>query len=512
VKSLRNIDARLVAPAVTTWAAALIGARLATSHALAVAILLLGAAALLALRRATVAWVLCAAAVAAAASLLVAALRAPTTGTGRLQALARDHPAVTARVVVTGDPQVQQAQSGKARFFGKLIVLSVSMREVRVDRHVVRLRSPVLVLAHGDAWTSLLPSQRLTAYGTLLPARPGDTIAFALAARGPPTEVQPPSLLQRVVGRVRAGLRDSAAPLPHDEAGLLPGLVDGDTSRLPDSVRADFRTTGLTHLVAVSGANVAIVAAAAFGLARVMRLGLRGRAALAALTVAGFVMLARPSPSVLRAAVMGALGLAALATGRHRAGVPALAAAVLMLLLAEPSLAQSDGFALSVLATAGLLLVAPRLRDRFRRFLPQWFAESLAVAVAAQLMTTPYIAMRFERVSVLTVPANLLAAPAVPPATVLGVAAAVIAPVCLPVARLVAAVAYLPTAWLTTVARDGSAVPGAATTWPHGALGAILLAACFVAGFVIVRLYRRRVELWTRGRANGGGAGDADRR
>jgi competence protein ComEC len=386
------------------------------------------------------------------------------------------------------------------------------MRELRVNGHVIRLRAPVLVLAHGTAWTSLLPSQRLTAYGRLLPARSGDTVAFTLAARGPPTGVRPPSMVQRIAGRVRAGLRDSAAPLPRDEGGLLPGLVDGDTSQLPDVVRDNFRTTGLTHLVAVSGANVAIVAAAAFGLGRALRLGLRGRVLLAATTVASFVVLARPSPSVLRAAVMGALGLAALATGRHRAGVPALAAAVLVLVLADPLLARSDGFALSVLATAGLLLVAPRLRDRFQRLLPRWFAESLAVAVAAQLMTTPYIAMRFGRVSVLSVPANLLAAPAVPLATVLGVVAAAVAPLCLPIARLVTGVAYVPTAWLTAVAREGAAVPGASTTWPHGVPGVAVLIGCAVVGFALIRLRRRRVERWVGARANGGRAGDADRR
>jgi competence protein ComEC len=318
--------------------------------------------------------------------------------------------------------------------------------------------------------------------------------------------------VERVAGRVRAGLREAAAVLPTDERGLLPGLVDGDVSRLPDDVRDEFRTTGLTHLVAVSGANVAIIAAAAFGLARTLRLGLRGRAALAGAAIAGFVVLARPSPSVLRAAVMGSIGLAALATGRRRAGLPALSAAVLVLVLVEPSLATSDGFVLSVLATGGLLLVAPRLRDRFRLYLPQWFAESLAVAVAAQLMTTPYIAVRFSRVSLLSVPANLLAVPAVPPATVLGVIAAAIAPLWLPMARAAALLAYLPTAWLVTVAHDGATVPGAATSWPHGLAGGVSMAVCGVFVVVLIRLRRRRVGRWARGPAKRADISDPDRR
>ncbi|MFL6239203.1 MAG: ComEC/Rec2 family competence protein [Actinomycetes bacterium] len=467
-------------------------------------------AVLVACRRTPTARVICAAGLAAATGLGIAALRAPATAAHMLEPLARDHPSVTAELVVTGDPQVTQSRSARGRFLGALVLVPASVRRLRVDNRDVRLRAAVLVLAHGDRWRTLLPSQRLTAIGILLPARSGDTVAFALSARGPPATVGPPSLVQRVAGRLRAGLRAAAYPLPGDERGLLPGLVDGDVSALPDRVRAEFRVTGLTHLVAVSGANVAIVAAAAFALARGLRLGLRGRAVLATAAIVGFVVLARPSPSVLRAAVMGSLGLAALATGRLRAGVPALAAAVLLLVLAEPALATADGFVLSVLATGGLLLVAPRLRDRFLPHMPRWAAESLAVAVAAQLMTAPYIAVRFARVSMLSVPANLLAAPAVPPATVLGVVAATVAPVCVPLARAVAALAYLPTAWLAGVARIGAGVPGASISWPRGVPGLLLLAA---AGLVVVGIrWRRRVRRWPSGPADRHGAAHADRR
>jgi competence protein ComEC len=479
------------------------------STALSVAGVLACVVVLLALRRTTAARIGCVATLAAAAGLSVAALRTPTTSPV-LRDVARRHTSVTADIVVTGDPQLFQPRTRTGHFLGALVVMPASLRDVRIGVRAVRLRTPIVVLAHGEVWQKLLPSQHVTLAGYLLPAQKGDDVAFAFSARGPPEAVGAPSAVQRVAGRVRAGLRESAAVLPTDERGLLPGLVDGDVSALPDRVRTDFRTTGLTHLVAVSGANVAIVAAAAFGLARALRLGLRSRTLLAGASVVGFVILARPSPSVLRAAVMGVIGLAALATGRRRAGVPALAAAVLVLVLVEPSLATADGFVLSVLATGGLLLVAPRLRDRFIRVLPQWFAESLAVAVAAQLMTTPYIALRFSRVSLLSVPANLLAAPAVPPATVLGVIAATVAPVCMPVARAFTAVAYLPTAWLVAVAHGGARVPGAATSWPHGAVGAMLLAGCGLVMIMLVRLRRRRMERWGGGPAKR--PGDVDRR
>jgi competence protein ComEC len=508
----RLTDVRLAIPAAATWAAVAIGSRLSLTAALAGGAPLVLVAAAVAFRRTPIARLTALGGLAVAAGLVVASLRSPATGVAALRGAATAHASVTADVVVTGDPHSAQSHTRAGRFLGALVLVPASMRHVRVGTRAVRLRAPVLVLAHGATWLQLLPSQPITVSGLLLPARHGDSVAFVVSARGPPDRVGAPSEVQRVAGRLRRGLRDSAAVLPASERGLLPGLVDGDTSGLPDQVQQEFRVTGLTHLVAVSGSNVAIIAAAAFGLARALRLRLRLQTVFAAVAVAGFVVLARPSPSVLRAAVMGGIGLAALATGRHRAGLPALSAAVLALVLIDPSLATSDGFVLSVLATGGLLLVAPRLRDRFRTFLPQWFAESLAVAVAAQLMTTPYIALRFSRVSLLSVPANLLAAPAVPAATVLGVVAAAIAPVWLPFARAVAFVAYLPTGWLVGVAHNGAAVPGASTTWPHGGAGWLLMAACGLLTVVLVRLRRRRMERWTRGPAVRPDRRDPDRR
>ena len=172
-------------------------------------------------------------------------------------------------------------------------------------------------------------------------------------------------LVQRVAGDLRGGLRDAArAVLAEDPAGLLPGLVVGDTSGVPPGLADDFRTAGLTHLTAVSGTNVAIICGAVLLLARLARAGPRTAAVLAALALIGFVVLARPSPSVLRAAVMGGVTVLALAVGRRRSVVPALAAAVIVLLLVDPGLATDPGFALSVLATGALVLLAPGMVAR----------------------------------------------------------------------------------------------------------------------------------------------------
>ncbi|MGE5764797.1 MAG: ComEC/Rec2 family competence protein, partial [Mycobacterium leprae] len=148
-----------------------------------------------------------------------------------------------------------------------------------------------------------------------------------------------------------------------------------------------------------TGANCAIVLGAVLGLARAVGLGLRARAAAGAVALVGFVVLARPSPSVVRAAAMGLVVLAALATGRQRQAVPALAGAVLALVLVTPELARSPGFALSVVATAGLVVLAPPMARRLARWLPRWLAEAVAVPIAASVATAPLVAALSASVS-----------------------------------------------------------------------------------------------------------------
>src|SRR5690606_21399194 len=275
---------------------------------------------------------------------------------------------------------------------------------------------------------------------------------------------------------------------PDDPGGLLPGLVVGDTSALPSHVEDDFRATGMTHLTAVSGSNVAIVVGAVLLLARFGRAGPRLAAALGVAALIGFVILVRPSPSVLRAGVMGGLGLLALASARQRAAVPALCATVAALVLVDPALAGDAGFALSVLATAGLLLLAPRWRDALRgRGVPRGVAEALAVPAAAQFACSPVIAALSGSVSLVAVPANLLVVPAVAPATVLGVVAAVLSPIWPGGAEAVGWRGQWPARWLVVVARYGADIPGGAIPWPPGAFGGLLLAGVLLGLLFAVR-------------------------
>ncbi|WP_435209492.1 ComEC/Rec2 family competence protein [Micromonospora sp. bgisy143] len=411
-----------------------------------------------------------------------------------VRTLAEQRAPVTADLVVRDDPRPIRS-AGRP---GMLLVSGELIRLTGPDGQRLRASVRVLVLATDPAWRGLLPGQRLTADGRLGVPRGGDLTAAVLAATGPPERRGTPSWAQRAAGTLRAGLQRACAPLPDDPGGLLPGLVVGDTSRLPPAVEEDFRATGMTHLNAVSGSNVAIVVGAVLLVARWARAGPWLAGLLCGVALVGFVILVRPSPSVVRAATMGAIGLVGLAVGRPRAALPALAAAVTVLVLVDPELAGDAGFALSVLATGGLLLLAPRWRDGLRRRgVPAGLAEALAVPAAAQVACGPVVAGISSTVSLVAVPANLLAVPAIAPATVLGVTAAVLSPVWPAGAGFVAWLASWPAWWLVVIARHGARLPAGTLAWPGGVRGALLLAGLTVALLVAARrpLVRRLVAV-----------------
>jgi competence protein ComEC len=184
---------------------------------------------------------------------------------------------------------------------------------------------------------------------------------------------------------------------------------------------------------------------------------------------------------------MGAIALIAVVSGRERQGVPALCGAVLLLVLLDPALARSYGFALSALATAGILVLAPPWRERLSVRMPRGLAEPLAVAAAAHAACAPVLAMLGAGVSLVAIPANLLAAPAVGPATLLGVFAAVVAPFSLHAARLIVVPAGFAVGWITGVARFCARAPYAVIGWPNGLAGVALLLAVIAAAAVALR-------------------------
>jgi competence protein ComEC len=390
-----------------------------------------------------------------------------------LHDLVRHRAGVTVELTVTDDPRPVRGSGVGPRE----VAVPARLSRFETGGRAYRLDARLLVLAAEPGWQGLLPGTRVRAGGRLLPARGGDLRAAVLSATGPPSWTGTAPLAQRMAGALRTGLRQACSPLPAAPGGLLPGLVDGDTGRLDPAVAGDFRATGMTHLVAVSGANLAIVGGLVLGVARWCRAGPRTAAVLCALATVGFVILARPSPSVLRAAAMGALGVVALALGRPRAAVPALAAGTALLVLGDPELAADPGFALSVFATGGLLLLAPSLRDALRRRrVPAGLAEALAIPTAAQIACSPVIAGVSGTVSLVAIPANLVAEPAVAPATILGVLAAVLSVAWPAGAAFLCWLASWPARFLVAVARYGAGAPGAVLPWPAGVTGALLLA------------------------------------
>ena len=499
------VELRLLVPAAAAWLSAAVALSFSATAGLlvAVALMVVGAAIVATMRgdrrvtrravrrRVVAAAVLCAAGAAAAAAWRVAAVQR-----GPLPSLARAHATVTLRLIVTSDPHLSAGSStGSSRRLVVLLGKAVAVSSDGVPN--TRINSPIVVLATGPGWLTLQPTQHVTAAGRVSVPQPGELETAVFDARGSPTQIGAASPIERAAGRIRRGLRTAAAPLPNGPGGLLPGLVDGDTSGLSPDLIAAFRTTGLTHIVAVSGANVAIVLGAALVIARRMRAGLRAQALVGVLTIVAFVIVARPQASVLRAAAMGLVAVLALATGRRRRALPALCAAVLCLIYVDPTLARSVGFALSVVATGSLLLIAPPLRTRMATRLPGWLADALAVPTAATLACAPLIASISGQISLASIPANLLAEPAVAPATVLGVVTAGLAQISMGAAQVVARIAGIPCAWLVFVARTFARLPGAAIPWPSGTRGALTLAAILGAGAVVVELWRVRwLQRW----------------
>jgi competence protein ComEC len=510
------VDLRLVGPALAAWgtAAATLPAPPAAAGAVAAAGL---AAAMLLLRargsprplptrpgsRTTVAAVLLCAAGAAAS----AGLHGAQSRSGPVPALAAREATVTAEVLLTSDPRLTRPRVTGNRTTPPTVLADAEIRRLDGPTGRAALHTPVLLLADpGEArarWLALLPSTRLTVTGRLAPARSGgDRFAAVLRSRGgrAPRVTAGPDRAQRIAGRLRTGLREATDGLEPDARALLPGLVVGDTSRITPELDHAFQETDLAHVLAVSGSNLTILLALLLGppgtaqraerrgLAPRLGLTLRSTAVLGGALTLGFVVVCRPDPSVLRAAACGAVVLLALATGRRRAMVPALAAAVLLLVLYDPWLARSPGFLLSVLATGSLLLLAPRWSEALRRRgVPPRLAEALGAAAAAQAVCAPVVVVFSGRVSLVAVPCNLLTEFAIAPATVLGFATLLTAPFAIPAARVLARCAGWPAGWVVDVARTGAGMPGAGVDWPEGWGGAALLAAVTLAVLPVAR-------------------------
>ncbi|HKE70872.1 MAG TPA: ComEC/Rec2 family competence protein, partial [Nocardioidaceae bacterium] len=292
---------------------------------------------------------------AAAAACLAAGLRLTAADAGPVPELADEGAVVYATLTVTSDPAIRDGP------YGEFVVAEARITEVTGRGVTTEVRSPVLLFGDGE-WRDVPLGASVRAVGRLGASDDARHAAVFLPSRIVDI-VGEPAWWWRLSERLRAGVAEGVAPAPPDERALVPALVDGDDSELDQQLAEDFRTTGLTHLLAVSGTNLTLVVGFLLLLARWA--GVRGRwmYLVGSIGIGGFVLLARTEPSVLRAAVMGSVALFGMGFNGRQRGTRSLGVAVLALLLVDPGLAASVGFALSVLATAGILLLAPGLRD-----------------------------------------------------------------------------------------------------------------------------------------------------
>ena len=363
------------------------------------------------------------------------------------------------------------------------------------DGQPVRIRSPTVV--RGDpaavqAWPR----------GTVV--RVSGRMSVSSWWREPPVSVdvrdaeviRPPSGVAMLVWRLRSGLAAALSERSPDAASLVAGLAIGDESRQSGPLGEAMQDSGLSHLTAVSGGNVSIVVGMAVALVALLRgrLGLRVIAAMAVLI--SYAVVVGPEPSVLRASAMGAIALLSVLSGRPGAGMPLLGLATAGLLLVRPQLALSWGFALSVAATAGIVLGSPPLAARLRQrwpATPAAITAAVAVTLAAQIATAPLLAAMTGRLPVAGVIANLLAAPLVAPITIGGLAIMLLAPIH-PGAAGAVGVAVAPLGdLLAWIARFSAGLPGAVVEVPGGAAGGAL-----VCALLLLALWGLRRHGWRR--------------
>ena len=382
------------------------------------------------------------------------------------------------------DPPRREPFDGEVTLVGDPRWVGPSLRvDVRADGRRVE------AWARGDAAAVLAPrlaGERVELRGRLAPA-PADApwlVARHVAARlsvveaGPWRAGDPAS---RAANAVRRTIARGAEVLGADRRSLYLGLLLGD-QRDQDVVTADdFAGSGLTHLLAVSGSNVAVLMALLGPLLLRMRFG--RRLALSLGVLAFFALVTRFEPSVLRATAMAGSAAAAVTFGLEAGSRRLLPIAVIGLVLVDPLLVHSLGFRLSVAATGGIALLGAPLARHLPG--PTWIREPLAVTVAAQAAVAPLLIPTFGGIPVASLPANLLAGPATGPVVLWGIPAGLVAGVAPSLAGLVHLPTGLLVGWVGGVARWSAALPVGEVRWRHvvvAGAGALVVAVSASSG------------------------------
>ena len=478
----RRLDLRLLGPSLAAWGVLAVAIGMPSS--IRFGILLLAAAGLAAGLRGflpRVLWLGLALVVGLMVSLVGQdAIRSA----GPLPGWAAEGATVTAEVVLTADAVILEGSLGAP-------VVLRSARAVRVSgRGGLTEPSAYVVLSGGAGLADLPWESTVLVQGRLALSPPERKEIATLRLSGSPQVVQPAPGWATGVDQIRSALSRSVRLGPQDGRALVPALVAGDTTGVSADLREAMRDSGLAHLAAVSGANVTIVLGLVLSLCAALRLPLLARSVIAVATLVGFVALARPEPSVIRAAVMGVVGVLALSSPQRSRAAPALGFTVLATLGWDPWLARSPGFALSVVATVGLVTLAADWSRRLRGWLPPRLglvAEPLSVTAAASLVTLPVLVAIQGTVSLVSLPANLLAAPLVPLATIGGLGAAAVTMLHEGTGIALGWLVSMPAELIARIARTWSRLPIAVVQWPAGMVGIALSLALVIAMLTLGR-------------------------
>lgn len=401
----------------------------------------------------------------------------------------------------------------------------VTLKVMRVNARPSRA---LITLFASSAWSGVKPGEMVSFQANLRGAKAGGR-ALAIASHNRlPHTLKPPGGIYRLVNAARRQLAGAARnanhahpppvpgalarwgsktaeeseadegsaaaepgqlPLGADAPELVIGVVLGDDTGLEVATTKNMRASNLTHLTAVSGEHVALVLAATLTLCG--PLPVRLKTLIGLFTLVGLVLLVQPSGSVLRAAAMGSVQLVGLSAGRQASALPAWAAGAIVLLLIDPWQACDWGFALSIAATGGLIMLAPGLERQLGRLMPIFFAQLAAIPLAAQLACGPLLIALNPHISMWGVVANMLAAPVVAVVTYTGLAATALATALPSLAQLLVLPALWGCAWLECIAHFFAHLPGAQVNWPGKASGVCSLAA-LNAGIWLLLVRMRR--------------------
>lgn len=346
---------------------------------------------------------------------------------------------------------------------------------------------PIRVIASKAASQGLLPGQKISITGRIVKSSER-RVAALLIATAPIKALAPPSRWAKSLAAIRTGLRNASGG--GDAGALIPGMVIGDTAKQSAAFKNDMRRAGLTHLTAVSGANFAIVSAFVLWCMQFIFRKIPARLFTTAIALACFIALVRPSPSVLRAAAMAAVMLIAISTRQRGDSLPALGFAIAAVVAIDPWQSRDPGFALSVLATAGLLIMAPRITAYFQRWLPRRVASVVAIPIAALALCLPVIIALSGYISPISILANIVAAPLVAPITVVGFIAALISPISPSIAHTLLLVVRPLASMITSIARWAAHFP--VITIRTGLLGFLTTTSLLL----LILIFRRRAIIF----------------